>query len=339
LTCRDRSVPADVEVSALSRYVVLRLLDGFFRRWWLLIVPIILFAAIGAASAAGIKSEYQAVGTINSASQTVLSTINSSNPNFGYRTPADVTSSDINQMLNTGEFIRKLAATAGLSTALESGVITADQIRSSVNVSASGQNLVRVAATFGEPQVAQALAQATIDTYIQSQIDTAVSGSDVAIQVFTGLVQSYQTDVDAAQAAFDSYVTEHPTQLDGSYTAADNVQITRLQATLTAAQNKLDDAQSKLDDANLNKAQAQTAITQQLQIIDSPELPFSRQPKVKKMAVTLVMFVAIGGLLSLGALVLTASTDRTLRFPADVQQRLGVPAIAAVPLVRRGRTA
>jgi capsular polysaccharide biosynthesis protein len=52
------------------------------------------------------------------------------------------------------------------------------------------------------------------------------------------------------------------------------------------------------------------------------------------MVTSVALFLFLGGLLSAGALILTAALDRTIRFPSDTEARLGVSTIAAVPHVR-----
>lgn len=319
----------------MSRYVLLRLLDTFFRRWWLFLLPVVVLGAAGVMSVAGTKNEYQSAGTLSVASETLIASLTQSNVNYGYRTPADVTSSSINQLMQTGEFIKTIASTAGLATSLDTGALTIDEIRGAISVSAAGDNLVHVSATFANPEVAYRLAQATIDAFKQSVIDNDVSDSQTALDFFSQRTVELQAAVDTAQQNLETYLSEHAAQLDGSYTTQDQLRIEQLRTELTNAQDKLTANQNSIDAANLQMAQSTASINQRLQVIDVPERPVAREPKLKKMAMSMAMFLVLGGLLSLGALVIAAALDRSVRFPSDVQQRLGVPLIGAVPRARR----
>ena len=57
----------------MSRSFALRLLETFFRRWWLCLIPVVLLTGFGVASATSAKSQYFSQGVIYVESQTLLS--------------------------------------------------------------------------------------------------------------------------------------------------------------------------------------------------------------------------------------------------------------------------
>src|SRR4051812_28407061 len=93
--------------SSVSRSLLLRLLENFFRRWYLYLIPIVLLAALGVMQVSGKKKAFQSVGTFNVESSTVLSSLSGqTDQNFGWDTPAGATSKRIGSMFQTDQFIK-----------------------------------------------------------------------------------------------------------------------------------------------------------------------------------------------------------------------------------------
>src|SRR5262249_18983420 len=155
--------------------------------------------------------KFQSAGTFNVENSTVLSDLNnnSNSQSFG-DTPATMTSKQINARLQTDKFIADIATRAGIDSALASGKITTNWIRSSLTSVPNVSTLASLVTVSEDPQVAQPLAQATIDTCSQTVVDAASSQSKAAVAFFSDLVKTYSANVDAAQKAIDDYVTSHP---------------------------------------------------------------------------------------------------------------------------------
>jgi uncharacterized protein involved in exopolysaccharide biosynthesis len=313
--------------------MMMRLLESFFRRWWLYLVPVVLLAGLGFMSVSGSKSLFRAGGTINVQSQTLLGELSDiqNDQSFGFDTPAIATSKKINAQLQTDQFIGKVVTAAQLDDAVKSGQITYDQIRSSVGASDNGETFVNVVATSVSPVVAQRLAAATIDSFIQGIVDAEVGQSQAAEDFFSGLLVSYQADVDAARGKLDDYLKAHPAPLIGERPDEEGAQITRLNADVTTAEGRYNTAVSKSEDARLSTEQTKSDITQRLAVVDEPTLPEVAEPKLKKAVFTMATFLLLGLILSAGAVVLGTIMDHSLRFPADVKERLGVRVIGVVP--------
>ena len=64
----------------MSRPFVLRLLETFFRRWWLYMLPAVLLVAVGAQSVVTAKKEYVSKGVLYVESETLLSKLTGSDP-------------------------------------------------------------------------------------------------------------------------------------------------------------------------------------------------------------------------------------------------------------------
>jgi uncharacterized protein involved in exopolysaccharide biosynthesis len=316
----------------VSRSLMLRLLETFFRRWWLYLVPVVVLGVLGFMSVSGTKKTYEATGTFNVESSTILSNLNGDNTQTnGFDTPAGATSKRINATLQTDQFIKDVAKRAGIDNALANGTITPGWIRSSLTSATNGSNLVRVIAVNQDPAVAQRLAQATIDAFTQSIVDSASSQSTAAVGFFDNLLTTYQTDVTTAQTAVDDYVKAHPAPAIGVRSEDEQAELTRLTAALTQAQGNYNATLGKRQDAQLSVEKTKADLSERLRLIDAPQAPAAPQARLKSMVFGFATFLAVGLLLSIGAVVVATLMNHSLQTAADVKDRLGVRLLAVVP--------
>jgi uncharacterized protein involved in exopolysaccharide biosynthesis len=308
------------------------MLENFFRRWYLYLVPVVLLAIVGGFSVAGAKKQFQSVGTFNVESSTVLSTLSGStgDPSFGYDTPATATSKRIGSLLQTDQFIKDVATTAHLDSALTAGQITIPEIRQSIGSGPNGANLVNVVATNVDPAVAQALAGATIDAFVQSIIDSQASQSNAAIGFFSDLVTTYQADLDKARQALNTYLAAHPAPIVGARSDEEQAEVARINADVTQAQARYDDALSKQQDAELTTEKTKADVGERLRIVDAPTLPGAPLGSMKTKITSLATFIVLGIMLAIGAVVVGTVLDHSIRTPSDVT-RLGFRLMAVVP--------
>jgi uncharacterized protein involved in exopolysaccharide biosynthesis len=311
---------------------MLRLLETFFRRWYLYLVPVVILAVVGFLSLSSTKSKFQSAGTFNVETSTVLSNLSGTNDQTFGETPATTTSKQINATLQTDQFIKDVAARSGLQKALESGKISTQWIRSSLTSVTNGANLVTVIAINEDPQVAQRLAQSTIDAFVQSVIDAASSQSTAAVAFFGDLIKTYQADVDNAQKALDQYVTSHPAPAFGQRPETELAEINKLNSAITQAQANYNSAVGKSQDAQLTTEQTKADVGQRLRLIDAPKVPLAPQPKMKKMIFSFGTFLVLGLILTVGAVVVATVLNHTFLTAADVKDRLaGMRLLAVLP--------
>ena len=184
--------------SAGPRLFIGRLLETFFRRWWLYLLPMVLLVALGASVIAGRGTRYHAAGVIQVNRDTLLEPDHvgrgNQNNTFGFDSPATYTSRQFNTLLGTDSFLDSVIKEAGLTTSVESGALT--HARSSAGRFGSPlrvTNLIVVNASSRDPELSYRLASATIASYLQWQIDTDVTQSQSAEQFFESLLAPYQT--------------------------------------------------------------------------------------------------------------------------------------------------
>jgi capsular polysaccharide biosynthesis protein len=286
------------------------MLEAFFRRWWLYVLPVILLGAIGVVSVAGASTKYRSTGVILVSRQTLLSEIsslNSNTNNFGVQSPATYTSDQINTVLNTDNFLESVITTAGLQSAIDSGAITRDQVRASIGASPRGDELVGIASSTSDPELAYRLAQATIESYVQWEIDNLKTDSAAAVTALEQLVARQEQLVSQAGG----------TSLDAT--------------ALQQARDQLTSYRAQLDQARQVGEQTATDVAQRLRVIDQPEQPTAPESGRKKAVQTLLLFVALGVVVAGAALVTVTLLDHSVRYTEEVEDRFDLPVLATVP--------
>ena len=109
----------DPTALAGSRLFIGRLLETFFRRWWLFALPAVLCVALGLALVMNRGTSYHAAGVIQVNRDSLLNQITSvrNQTTFGFDSPATYTSRQFNTLLGTDSFLDSVVKQAGLTTA------------------------------------------------------------------------------------------------------------------------------------------------------------------------------------------------------------------------------
>ena len=316
----------------MNKRVARRLLDTFFRRRWLYLLPVMLLTLVGVAAASS-GSGYQSVGVIDVAKDTLLSDLTSiRGENFGFETPATSTAKTINALMGTDNFITSIAKSAGVTGALSRGELTAEELRTSILVTPDGDNLVKVIAVDKQPgAVGPARAGHDGDVHAVHRVRRRrrEPGRRAVLQrparrvpeaAGAGADRACGTTPRPTPAARRTSVhwTNRSRSSDSSRRSSRRKRPTRRRRA-RATKPRLATEQSVRD------------VSQQLRIIDTPEVPGGPIPRLKTAVFTVGLFRFVGMLISFGAVVLASVMDRSLRASDDVEQLLGMPALAVVP--------
>lgn len=315
-----------------------RVLEAIFRRLWLYVGLLAVFAAIGAFVVSQRSDQYRSIGIVRVSGQSTLSEITrvGGNTGVGYETPAAFTAREINAVIGTDLFISSVAEAAGITDALESGLVSSREIQEFIWASSGSDLLVEVNASAANPEFAQALATATISAYLQLQIDDSLTAGRSTEAFLESLLAPYQTRVDDAQAALETFVNENPGPADAALRPVDEqAELTRLSADIDRANAQLTVALTSLADARLITAQTETDVSQRLRVIDPPKLPSAPESGRRDDAITIMMFLFVGAVLASAAAVATALLDRSVRYPDEAESQFGLPVLASVPKFTR----
>lgn len=316
---------------------MLNVLEAFFRRPILHLIPLGLMLALGAASVLNAEKSYISEGALSVTNTSLLADLTNSQQNAGlnFESPATVTARQINELLGTRDFLDGVIADAGLESMVSAGSLSRDEVRAWTGASADGDSIVRIRATTGNPELSYRLADSTINSYRTWVIDADVAQSTSTETSIESRVAEKQAAADAADNAVREKILEQPDVDIEERSLVDQQEFAILQDNATRAREQLVAAQDALDAAKLTTDQAAAVVEQRIRLLDAPEEPTFAAGGIKKAALSLIIFGVLGCVLSLISVVVSATLDRTIRVPNDVTSKFGVDVLAVVPETSR----
>jgi uncharacterized protein involved in exopolysaccharide biosynthesis len=318
--------------------VIERLLDTYFRRPLLFLLPLILSLSFGVYAAVTAPAVYRSGGILSAASGTLLSNLSGVGleSQFG-STPASEVSQRINEQLLSDDFVTKVAEQAGLVSALESNEISLGWIRAHVGAKPEGANLLTVSSVTEDPAVSQRLAAGTIETFIQSVIEEDLGQSAVAVEFYEELAGRYDPQVAEAEQNLAEYLTEHPEPAFGERPPGEQARIVELSSAVDRVEEQQSAALARADEARLATEQARVDIAQRLRVVDPPALPTFPLKGLRDTVLTIATFAVLGTALSAALVIVAAFLDKTIRTQSELRSRFGFDVIADVPAVKLER--
>jgi capsular polysaccharide biosynthesis protein len=320
----------------MVRLVVLRLLESYFRRWYVYLIPIFLLAAASLLSTLRAKPTHIAVGALYVEGDSLLTSLTAiQNTQYAWITPAQATVNEVKELLQADAFVRAIIQQTDLEASMTQGE---EEVRRIINNKRGemwalplGNNLIQVGAVDEQEALAEQLAKALIEAYVQWKISADQQESTSAQTFFEDLSQSYQADLEAAQLDLQTYLEDHPDPERGERPTAEKMQLDQLQAAVGEATARLTGALDKLNSTKLALAQAESKARQAYQVVDVPHLPPYAGTSKMKMIMNLMIMAVVGLILGLIAAAGAALLDTSYQFPIDVQNGLNLPTLAVVP--------
>ncbi|MET0143682.1 MAG: polysaccharide biosynthesis tyrosine autokinase [Ilumatobacteraceae bacterium] len=182
--------------------------------------------------------------------------------------------------------------------------------------SLDGTDVVALSVRSADPVVAQQLADAYIDAYVDTRRDQALEGLDEAQAELAGKVDELQGQIDA----IDQQVAATP----------DSAQRLQLAASLAGQRQALVTQQATFKE-RLDQMQVDAALTSGgASVVQSAELPST--PVAPKPVQTLLLACAIGLMLGLAAAFLAEYVDDSVRTQEDLERLTVHPVLAVVPV-------
>lgn len=313
-----------------------RILESYFRRRWLYLLPTVFMLALGVAYTTYLPPAYQVEATIYVEQETLLSSLTSfQDRGLAYVTPAQATVGELIQLFQSDAVVRAIIEQTDLEAEMSGGPKVVEEIiaeaRDAIWPQELGNNLVLITARHEDPQIAYQFVSSTIDTYIQWKTNIARNESVAAQSFFVELVETYRSQVEPERKALDDYLIAHPPPLAGLRPPIEVAAIDRLQAAITLAEERLRVAENNEENARLALIQAESDIKQSYLVVDAPIVPHEPETSLKTVVLGPAIFLAVGLFLSIGGIVGGAVLDRSVRLPADVKHELGLPLLAVVP--------
>src|SRR6266508_5836313 len=104
LVTRNAVEPVPDE-GGLTQRMVLNILEAFFQRPVVLLIPLFLMLAVGIFAASNSDKEYRSTGVLNSTSGDLLADLTDTQTAFTFETPAAITSRSLSALIQTDRFI------------------------------------------------------------------------------------------------------------------------------------------------------------------------------------------------------------------------------------------
>lgn len=290
----------------MIRLILLRLLESYFRHRWLYLLPIVLMSALALLSVLNARPKYQADGVLYVQADSLLSSLTDVRANSAswWVTPAQATMGDLNELLQTDAFIRSVIRPTKLEAEMDQGPDVVNNIlqetRKNIWVYPVGDNHLQVVATSEDPQVAFELVNATVEGYLQWQINAKRADSQTAQSFFEDVIQTYETELADARDAMRVYLEAHPEPVRGTRSGIEQLEVTRLQSAIDLAASRYASALDKEENTRLAMAQIESEMRQSYLLIDAPILPDRPVVSLRQTAVNMAIFVAVGVVISGG---------------------------------------
>jgi uncharacterized protein involved in exopolysaccharide biosynthesis len=324
----------------MVRLILLRFFETYFRHRWLYLIPILIMLLAAGGYFAVAKKQYISYGTLYVQQSSLLSSLTQIQADgVSWRTPTQVALNEISELLQTDAFVRSAIKKTDLEAKMSDGpeAVSAVMIefRQAVQVQMVGDNLIAFSAKTTNPKLSQQLTAATIEAYTQWKLNGDQQESTVAQSFFAQVIPGYQHDLDQAREAMKAYLEAHPRPLRGDREPQELAEIAQLQAAIDLASKRLENALDKEESAKLAQSQAESNVRQNYLVIDAPQLPLKSEQTLRGLAISGVIFLVIGVLLSVLGIVGSAVLDRSFRFPIDVRNQLDLPVLTVIPDVGR----
>lgn len=323
--------PRRVDEPRRSRRYWLHLGDNFFRHAIFYVVPLILVTALGVVLSQRATAEFQSTATVDASSNPLVQNLAVSESSAFFRPPSQITASFINDQLSTDVFTTAVGQAAGLNT----DVVELAAIRRSIGASANGDSLVVIGAAWANPQTAQLLAQATIDTYRITVVNSVAADSIAAEDFFRDLQGEAETIRTDAEGELSRYLAGlPPVSSTEDYTVAEQLEIQRLTSSLERADTNVETAKDQIQQAQLRVAQIQSEAGESIRLIDPPSLPIESKSQLLRMVSLVIVFFLLGVIVAIAALLVTTAFDRTVRFDLDVIESSNSTTVASVKTIK-----
>lgn len=321
----------------MVRIVLLRFMESYFRHRWLYLLPLVITFVAGSLYVLNAQPVYKAAGRLYIEKDSLLASLTATaNDGSFWVTPAQATTNEVHELLGSEAFARAVIQKTDLEQYMSSGQDAVDRtllyFRKALSVNPQGDKLVEISATTADPKLAHQIVVATMESFVQWKLNSDFQESVAAQNFFEAQIAPYQDEVDAARAELVDFLDANPLPVRGDRLPQEQMELDSLQAAVQSAEERLAAAQSSEESARLAQAQSESVTRQTYQVIDQPQMPTEPLGSLRELAINLVIFLAVGVVMTLVGISAGALLDRSLRFPIDVRHGLSLPVLAMVPI-------
>lgn len=321
-----------------------RFVENYFQHPLLYLLPLVLMIAAGIVATTLAKSEYESNGILFVQEDTLISAVSSvQDDGFGWVTPAQSTSDELNELLQTDSFIRIIIQQTNLEELMDQGETvvndTFEDARRSFAVYPLGQNQLQISVTYEDREIAYQLANAAVNSYIDWQISADKQDTSAARAFLENLVPQYRAEYDAAVSGLETYLLQNPAPVRGDRPAIETLQIERLRSDVAIADSRYQGALENLEQIRLEEVVIEGKTRQTYSIIDAPARP--RNPELQDIiidtGINIGIFVAVGIALTLVGIAGSTLLDRSMNYPIDARYVTSLPVLTTIPTPKSRR--
>ena len=335
----------------MSRSAVRRIVEAFFHGWPVYLVLVSMAIGFGMLRVRSATADYLSIGSVLVDSDSLVTTQSGIDPNDvpSYQTGAQFTAQEMVGLMASDGFMDSVLVKAEIELSTDPGERAAERrkARRQLSVVPMSGRIIQVIATSPEPERSARLAQGLIDQFIAFKIQADLAESGASEEFFSGILDPYVEELEAAQAAVDALVLEIDAEQRAAMeesggrvpdlTAAQELRLERVKQEEIQANERYQAALASVESSQLAELQTETNIRQSYTVLDRPEAPELATGRLFYDIISLTMFAAVGLLLALIAPVISATSNTTLVFADDLDVSLPVGVIATVPAIRRSR--
>ncbi|MEO0494227.1 MAG: hypothetical protein AAF081_12510 [Actinomycetota bacterium] len=314
---------------------LLRLVDNLFRHPIRYLIPIVLLAGFAVLNLPE-EDDFTSTGVVFVEDSSFLSSVTDigGNNSFSFLSPADIAVEQLFGLLGTDTFTSDvLRRIEGTDSSFTYDSATLAFFRQGIGVGARPGSLLEVTGTSTDPATAQASAQGVIDQFIEWRIEADLAQSQSAETFLGDRAEERRAELEAAQDALASFLLLNPDPAEGTRPTAEAISLAELEAEVTAARERYEAALLDVETAQLATSQTEVDTRVNLRVVDQPALPTTPESQLVSNLTQVILFAILGAGASFGVLVMTTFTDTSIRFPAEVRDRLGKEPLAVVPRV------
>ncbi|MFK7804086.1 MAG: winged helix-turn-helix domain-containing protein [Anaerolineae bacterium] len=318
---------------------LMRFLENMFQNIWLYLIPFILMMLAYAASFFILSDEFVSRGVMFVQTDTLINQVSSiGEDNFAFfLSPSEQTAEEITELLNTDSFIRLIIQETPLEAKMAEGDKTVREtisdVRDSIYVGITGSNNVEVRASWDDREVAWKTATATMNSFIEWKISSDKRDSFAAREFLEQLVPQYENERLGAVQNLETYLIQHPEPFRGDRPEIEQLQIEQLRQAVETADTRYQDASDNLEQIRLEEVIVEGKTRQSYNIVDSPSIPVEEEGGLLRKIITASIFIVLGIVLSVLAIISTTLLDRSIRFPIETPSSLGLPVLSTVKTV------
>ncbi|RRR65908.1 MAG: lipopolysaccharide biosynthesis protein [Candidatus Viridilinea halotolerans] len=326
----------------MVRIILLKLIESFFQMLWLATIAIIAMTALGFYWAQNKAPTYTSTGTLYIEKDSLLASLTAASSEMPWwvtKTPAERTIAEIEELLATQSFARSALVRTDFASLLEAEPkevdATIDSFRQMLSMSTLGEKTVRITGTSEDPETAQQVVDAVLDSYVEWKLIADYQESVVAQNFFAELIGPYQDDLRQARNDLMLFLQDYPEPNNSERPIYERMEIARLEAEVERAEWRVDETKKNEESARLALAQSEALTRQTYTIIDVPQVPLEHSRSMTAVVIDIAIFAVVGVAMGVAIILLNAIFDHTFRFALDVRKTLNLPVLAVVVTAKR----